>query len=158
MDFFEQVIERILKVESGIFNQVVIDIYAMNDNAPINEKESFFWNPNEIVDNVKDEAEMILISDFKSMVGLMDKAIIGSFDEGPVNDNARTLTDFCTEQECVVTNIMFQYKDIYKYAWKEPTRNPKPITDQQIMKNWRKIILKDDRVYRHLNVSVIIIW
>jgi len=56
--------------------------------------------------------------------------------------------DLCKEQECVVTNTMFQHKDIHRYTWEDPTRQRKSIIDLLIMRRMRKTLLMDVRVYR----------
>lgn len=105
---------------------------------------------NEIVDQIKYQAKMMIIGDFDGRIGCLDVAIVGGLGKGLINENRRSLRP---TQECVIKNTMFQHKDSCKCMWEEPIRNLQSITDLLIMKKYGKVIKTGNNLIRSKPVS-----
>lgn len=147
---FEQINERIIRIDINIYGQptTILGIYAMNDNAPKQEKNSFCEILDDTVERIPEHKELLIIGDLNSRVGKDNDDVVGKFGEDTLNDNGRRLVNFCREQEYAIMNTYFQHKNIHKFTWTDPTRNLKSIIDLLIMRKVRKVHLRDVRVYR----------
>lgn len=57
----------------------MVVVYAMNDNASLKQKEQFFNTLNDVLDQAKEEEDVLSISDFNSHIGNEDEDIVGRF-------------------------------------------------------------------------------
>lgn len=146
----EYIDERILKIILNIFGQtvVVFGIYAINDDASADVKETFFENLSEQLEKVNLIHEIILIGDLNSRVGNVDDDVVGRFGEEIKNDNGNRLINLCREKEYIIANTIFSHKNIHKYTWENPTRGLKSIIDLIIVKKNRRMVVQDVRVHR----------
>ena len=146
----EYIDDRIMKVVINIFGQIIVifGVYAINDDATIDIKESFFEKLDEEVGKVNSNHEVIIIGDLNSRVGKLDDDVVGRFGEETKNDNGNRLINLCREQEYVIANTKFQHKEIHKYTWENPTRGLKSIIDLIIVRKNRKMVVQDVRVHR----------
>lgn len=150
---WEQITDRILKVEMELKNQplVIIGVYGPNDDASREKKQEFYNELTRLLDKISNRKEIILLGDLNSRTGWRtDDSVVGPYGENIVNDNGERLIELCQENALRITNGWFKHKDIHRYTWIQPTRNLKTIIDYIIIKQQTRLIVKDVRVMRGL--------
>ncbi|KAK7872016.1 hypothetical protein R5R35_004529 [Gryllus longicercus] len=142
--------DRIIKIKMMLYGYptTIIGVYGINDNALVDEKESFFGDLNEIIGNIPIHHEVILVGDWNGRVGNREQGFVGPFGEEIVNDNGKRILYLCKELKYCVANTFFQHKDIHKYTRIDPSRDIKSIIDLVIVRKERKMKIKDVRVFR----------
>lgn len=84
--------------------------------------DQFYSDLNSITVKVPVEDKLIILGDFNSRVGTDNKTwpVIGPHGVGSCNSNGTKLLTFCTENNLILTNTIFQQKDKYKCTWMHP--------------------------------------
>ncbi|KAK7867450.1 hypothetical protein R5R35_009761 [Gryllus longicercus] len=65
-----------------------------------------------------------------------------------INDNGKRLIEFCKGQNCSIMNSYYCHKDIHKFTSEQRRKIIKSIIDYVMVKQNRKIIVQDVRVFR----------
>lgn len=146
----EHISDRVLKIDMNIFRHqlTILGVYAVNDNALVDEKNKFFQDLSEIIASIPHQNEILLIGDFNSRVGNREREVVGQFGEETVNDNGKRLINLCKEHALCVGNTIFSHKNIHKYTRIDPARNIQSVIDLVVVKKERRVKLNDVRVYR----------
>ncbi|KAK7873794.1 hypothetical protein R5R35_005779 [Gryllus longicercus] len=146
----ENINERILRIDMNVFRHkiTILGVYAVNDNALVDEKNKFFQDLRETIASIPYQNEIILIGDFNSRVGNREREVVGQYGEESINDNGKRLINLCKEHALCVGNTLFRPKNIHKYTRIEPVRNIQSVIDLVVVKNERRVNLNDMRVYR----------
>lgn len=130
--YYETKSERLagLKLQTRQCNILVVQVYAPNEDAHDNDKDSFYeelisW----IKENKKSRDQLIIMGDFNAKVGAKkDGQIIGPYGLGSRNENGERLVDFCKQQKLIVTNTWFEQKANARHTWISPDK----ITKNQV--------------------------
>ena len=84
--------------------------------------EAFYHDLYNILQQVDSTDKLLILGDFNARVGRdfeLWKSVSGRHGIGNCNDN-RPLLLFCSEHHLVITNTLFQQKDMFKATWRHP--------------------------------------
>ncbi|KAG1668804.1 Craniofacial development protein 2 [Nymphon striatum] len=106
---------------------ISIDVYAPNEDAHDNEKDSFYEELNSTIkEHKKSRDQLIIMGDFNAKVGAgKEQQIIGPYGIGIRNENGEKLVDFCKQQKLIATNTWFEQKESSRHTWISPDGNTK---------------------------------
>ena len=103
---------------------IVLSVYAPTLQAEIGVKEAFYCNLHNLLQQADSKDKLLILGDFNTRVGQdfeLWKGVLGRHGVGNCNDNGRLLLEFCSEDQLIITNTLFQQKDRFKATWKTPT-------------------------------------
>ncbi|KAG1686949.1 Telomere-associated protein RIF1 [Nymphon striatum] len=102
-------------------------VYAPNEDAHDNEKDSFYEELNSTIkEHKKSRDQLIIMGDFNAKVGAgKEQQIIGPYGIGIRNENGEKLVDFCKQQKLIATNTWFEQKESSRHTWISPDGNTK---------------------------------
>ncbi|XP_063598691.1 uncharacterized protein LOC134775161 [Penaeus indicus] len=118
--------ERIISLRLPLQNKqhaTMFSIYAPTLQAAPTEKEKFYTDLRNLVQNAPAEDKVIILGDFNTRVGKDSEAwkgVVGKHGVGNCNDNGRLLLEFCTDQQFTISNTIFQQKNSLKTTWMHP--------------------------------------
>lgn len=144
--------ERILTIELRELNKsikTVIVVYGPNDDDKAENKDKFWEELTTVVEGAR--GMIIIIGDFNSRVGKKDgihNRTIGKHGENVRNNNGKRMLDFCLMNDYVITNTLFQHKDIHKYTREVTSRGERSIIDFILVENKNRKIVMDTKVKR----------
>lgn len=148
--------ERIIIVEMIMFSReiVIVGVYAPNNDANDQVKNSFWNTLHETIEQIPKRKEIIMMGDMNAKVVLSGKSkVIGRFGERIRNENGEQLIELCEQYDFMIVNNFFQHKDIHKYTWQQNTRELQSIIDYIIVRQATSIKVMDSRVYRGAQIG-----
>ena len=100
----------------------IISVYAPTMGHSQEVIDQFYSDLNSVIAKVSIDDKLIILGDFNSRVGTDNTTwpVLGPHGVGNCNSNGTKLLTFCTENDLVVTNTIFQQKDKYKCTWMHP--------------------------------------
>ncbi|XP_044766617.1 craniofacial development protein 2-like [Coccinella septempunctata] len=143
--------ERILTVEIENKDEMktVIIVYGPNEDDNKQTKDSFWEDLTVVTERAK--GTIIILGDFNSRVGKGDRmfeSVMGPFGEETRNNNGERMLDFCLLNDLIITNTLFQHKDIHKYTREVRSRGEKSIIDYILIQKEKRSTIMDTRVRR----------
>lgn len=145
--FSERIIKLTLQIRGRIIT--VLGVYALNNDAPVQKKDSFEESLRNIINQIPNKEEIIIAGDLNGRVGRhSNSSVVGMHGEKSLNDNGERLLNICEQFELRITNTFFAHKDIHKYTWYQHTRGLKSIIDYLIVRQHSGIKVQDIRVKR----------
>ena len=148
---WEQVDERLIKVEMLVrgYDVTIIGAYAPNEDSTIEEKDDFYSNLSQVLDNTRRRSEVLLMGDFNAWTGSeVGSNIIGRYGEDRVNVNGELLLETCNVYDLKILNGFYEHKSIHKYTWTQNTRGLRSIIDYIICKQRSVLRFEDVRAFR----------
>ena len=118
--------DRIMSMRLPLRNDqyvTLFSVYAPTLQAEPVEKDKFYSELRSQLQSTPANDKVIILGDFNARVGQDAnawKGVLGRHGVGNCNDNGRLLLEFCTEQQLVITNTIFQQKDSLKTTWMHP--------------------------------------
>ena len=118
--------DRIVSMRLPLKNKhyaTLFSVYAPTLQAEPAEKDKFYSELRSLPQGTPADDKLLVLGDFNARVGqdaVTWKGILGRHGVGNCNDNGRLLLEFCTEQQHIITNTIFQQKDSMKTAWMHP--------------------------------------
>ncbi|KAF2880809.1 hypothetical protein ILUMI_25366 [Ignelater luminosus] len=107
-----------------------------------NEKDEFYEKLQEALDKTKNQ--VIVVGALNARVGkntIRHAPHIGKFDERHINNHGRTPLDICMDNELIITNTLFEHKNIHKYTRVLNSKEERSMKDHIIVsKNLKKRI------------------
>ena len=98
----------------------LFSVYTPTLQAEPAEKDKFYSELPSFLQNTPADEKLLILGSFNARVGqdaVTWKGILGRHGVGDCNNNGRLLLEFCTKQQLVITNTIFQQKDILKTIW-----------------------------------------
>ena len=93
-------------------------VFAPTLQAEPAEKDKFYSELRSLLQSTPADDKLLILGDFNAR--MLGKEALGRHGVGNCNDNGRLLLEFCTEQQLVITNTIFQQKDSLKTTWMHP--------------------------------------
>ena len=118
--------DRIVSMRLPLKNKhyaTLFSVYALSLQAELPEKDKFYSELRILPQGIPADDKLLILGDFNARVGqdaVTWKGILGRHGVGNCNDNGRLLLEFCTKQQLVITNTIFQQKDSLKTTWMHP--------------------------------------
>ena len=118
--------DRIVSMRLPLKNKqyaTLFSVYAPTLQAEPAEKDKFYSELRSFPQGTPADDKLLILGDLNVRVGqgaVTWKGILGRHGVGNCNDNGRLLLEFCTEQQLVITNTIFQKKDSLKTTWIHP--------------------------------------
>ena len=118
----------------------IFSCYAPTLGDTDETKHSFYNLIDAHVQRVPSSDKLIFLGDFNARVGTDHVAwegVIGRHGIGKINNNGLHLLSFCSQNQLVVSNTIFDLKDIYKGSWMHPRSKVYHILDYVFKKEAR---------------------
>ena len=124
------------------FNIMVIQIYALTNNAEENEFEQFSEDLQDLLELTPKKDVVVITEDWNAKVGSEETPeVIGRFDFGVWNEAGQMLLEFCQENALVIANTLFQKHKRRLYTWTSPDgQHPNQIDYILCSQRWRSSI------------------
>lgn len=148
---WDPISERIIKMNLTLnaHKITILGVYAVNDDALVNQKNEFFEQLHQQITNIGDTREIIILGDMNSRTGSKTRDdVIGQYGEQTVNDNGQRLITLCRQNDLRITNGFYPHKRIHKYTWTKQSQNLKSIIDYLIVRQKTNFRIYDVRVHR----------
>ena len=104
------------------FNITAIQVYAPTSNAEKAEVEQFYEDLQDLLElTAKKDDVLFIIGDWSAKVGSQEiPGVTGKFGLGVQNEAGQRLTEFCQENQLVISNTLFQHHKRRLYTWTSP--------------------------------------
>ena len=155
---WEPVNERIItaRFQSKFQKVTILQCYAPTNQADQQDKEDFYGQLQNTLDNVPRRDITIIMGDMNAKVGSINtgrELIMGKEGLGTMNENGELFSDFCAQNDLVIGGTIFSHKRINKATWKSPDGTTENQIDHvTISRRWRRT-LQDVRVCRGADVA-----
>ena len=127
----------------------VIQVYAPHNEREEEEKEQFYQELQETVDECNKNDIIIVMGDLNAKVGSNNNGFertMGIHGLGIQNENGEKLCEFCQSNGLVIPGTLFPHKDIHKATWTSADgRTHNQIDHLMISGKWRSSVM-DTRV------------
>ena len=103
------------------FNIMVIQVYALTNNAEKAEVEQFYEDLQDLLELTPRKDVLFIIGDWNAKVGIQETpGVTGKFGLGIRNEAGQRLKEFCQENTLVIANTLFQQCKRRLYTWTSP--------------------------------------
>ena len=100
---------------------MVIQIYALTNNAEENEFEQFSEDLQDLLELTPKKHVIFIIGDWNAKVGSqVIPGVTGKFALGVETDAGQKLIEFCQENTLIIANTLFQQHKRRLYTWTSP--------------------------------------
>ena len=134
----------------------IIQVYAPHNEKEDAEKEQFYQELQETVDECNKNDIIIIMGDLNAKVGSDNSGYertMGIHGLGTQNENGERLCEFCQMNGLVITGTLFPHKDIHKATWVSADGKSKNQIDHLLISGqWRSSVL-DSRAQRGADVN-----
>lgn len=134
------------------YKLTILEVYAVNDDAPVNVKDQFFEKLNDEIVKVGTTRELIVLGNLNGRTGKkQNDKVVGRYGEETTNNNGERIITICEQNQLKILNGYFQHKEIHQYTWTQETRGLKSIIDYVIIRQISRINILDVRAYRGIS-------
>ena len=117
--------ERLMSVNLHLDGCILtlISAYAPTLCGDDEDKEDFYDNLNNIIKEVPPANKLLILGDFNARVGKDYESwegVLGHHGVGNENSNGTLLLSFCTRNQLIITNTLFQQKEQFITTWMHP--------------------------------------
>lgn len=128
-----------------------LSCYGPTLQAEEQVKETYYHLLDTTLNSIPNNESVVLLGDFNARVGQNDvawKSIIGKHSMGKMNENGERLLSLCATNNLVITNTLFQVKNIHKGTWKHPRSGHWHALDHIIVRQKDRRHIRHCRAYR----------
>ena len=139
-----------LSLESNA-HLTLISVYAPTMTHPHEEREAFYSKLREVIHSVPSKDKLLLLGDFNARVGSNKHAwprVLGPHGYGKENPNGLLLLNLCMEENLVITNSVFNHKDVHQVTWMHPRSKHWHLLDYIITRHQDLADVLDTRALR----------
>ena len=146
--------ERLMKMRLPLCQgrqATILSCYAPTLLATDEDKDSFYELIDAEIQRVPAADKLILLGDFNARVGTDNVAwegVMGRHGIGKMNSNGHRLLSFCSQNELLISNTIFQLKDIHKGSWMHPRSKVYHMLDYVLMRRRDRQDIRITRVMR----------
>ena len=130
---------------------LIISAYAPTMTSLQEVKETFYEDLRKTLKRASPRDSILLLGDFNARVGNDHEAwpgVLGKHLQGSMNSNGLHLLSLCTEFNLVITNSIFQQRNMYKGTWCHPRSKHWHTLDYVITKQKEQNSIKITRAHR----------
>ncbi|XP_042885955.1 craniofacial development protein 2-like [Penaeus japonicus] len=127
---YSPISDRILKlrIQAKPHNITIVQCYAPTSTANEDEINSFYDSLQETIDSIPNRDLQVIMGDMNAKVGKnpTPNKTCGRFGLGEKNERGDRLIEFCSANNMLITNTMFEHHPRHLYTWTSPdmkTRN-----------------------------------
>ena len=136
-----------LRIKAKPYNATIIQIYAPTSDAEEEEIIKFYDILQDTIDKIPRRDLIILMGDFNAKVGKSVYNTSGKFGLGEQNVQGQRFVEFCTINDLVIANTLFEHHPRRLYTWTSPDNKTKKQIDYiTISQRWRSSV-KNARTY-----------
>ena len=98
----------------------LIQVYAPQTGRPLEVKERFYEELQEMVDEAKHREIIIVMGDWNGHVGRERdgyEGVVGAQSIGDRNDDGRRILDFCLVNNAAIMNTFYEQQELHKWTW-----------------------------------------
>nr|KAG5687784.1 hypothetical protein BaRGS_025678 [Batillaria attramentaria] len=128
----------------------VLQAYAPHNEREEEEKDQFYLELQETLDECNKNDIIIIMGDLNAKVGSDNSGYertMGVHGLGTQNENGERLCEFCQINGLVITGTLFPHKDIHKATWVSADGRVRNQIDHLLSGQWRSSVL-DTKVQR----------
>ena len=146
--------ERLMKMRLPLTDgrqATILSCYAPTLQATDEDKDSFYDLIDAEVQRAPPSDKLILLGDFNARVGMDHAAwegVIGRHGLGKMNNNGLRLLSFCSQNQLIVSNTIFDIKDIHKGSWMHPRSKVYHMLDYVLVRKRDRQDVRITRVMR----------
>ena len=134
----------------------VVSVYAPTFRAPVEQKEQFYSDLQDTLDEVSEHDLLLMVGDFNARVGSTEQGgngetwagVRGAHGVGKMNEAGADLLSFCALNELTIMNTCFQKKNIHKFTWQHPGTKEWHCIDYVVMRQKQRRLCRDVGVVR----------
>jgi len=123
---YSPISDRIMKVriQAKPYNITIVQCHAPTSIASEEDMEGFYNSLQETMDSIPNRDVKIVMGDLNAKVGKqeMPSATCGRFGLGDQNSRGEDLLEFCSSNNMVITNTLFEHHPRHLYTWTSPDR------------------------------------
>ena len=136
----------------------IVQAYAPTENAQATEKDNFYSQLQDTLDNTPKYDIKLLIGDFNAKLGSEERqglqCTIGPHGTAnKTNDNGERLIFVCRNNAMNIGNTFFKHKTIHKKTWRSPDNTTQNEIDYICTSNKWRSSLRDVHVYRGTDIG-----
>ena len=134
----------------------IIQVYAPHNERPEQEKDDFYAELQETLDECNKNDIVIVMGDLNAKVGWDNtgyERTMGSHGVGTRNENGERLCDFCPLNGLVITGTLFPHKDIHKRTYMSRDHRVTNQIDHLVISGSFRSSVLDSRVQRGADVN-----
>ncbi|MCT5353384.1 endonuclease/exonuclease/phosphatase family protein [Pseudomonas aeruginosa] len=137
--------DRILKVriQAKPHNISIIQCYAPTNIASDEEMEIFYNSLQDTLDTIPNRDVKIIMGDLNAKVGKnnLKNDTCGKFGLGDINERGKDFIEFCSTNNLVIANTLFQHHPRHLYTWFSPDKRTRNQIDYIVLnQKWKSCI------------------
>ena len=138
----------LIKLKTDESDLVIIQTYMPTSAYKDEEVEKVYEELEEVMENVKENDNLIIVCDYIAVVREGQEGdAVGKYGLGVRNNREQRLTDFCKENELIITNTIFQQHPRRRYTRVKPGDAARYHIDYIMVKKKHKIHLQQSKTY-----------
>lgn len=113
----------VMRLKLAYTNMTLISAYAPTMDYPHEDKERFYEELDRLIQDTPHSDKLFLLGDFNARVGDNHEAwerVLGKHGMGKENANGTLLLTTCAQNQLIITNTMFQQRNLFKGTWMHP--------------------------------------
>ena len=117
----ERLMKMTIPLKRGVLH--LISAYAPTASHADATRDQFYDQLNQLLKEIPPKDKILLLGDFNARVGTDHEGwegVLGKHGVGAENQNGTALLSFCSQNDLIITNTLFQQLDRFKYTWMHP--------------------------------------
>lgn len=145
-----------VRIKSIPYNVSIINVYAPTEITEDREKEQFYEQLEEVIEQMPKHDTKLIIGDFNAKIGKETylKEVAGKYTiHETTNDNGYRLCNLAIKTGMVIASTKYEHKKHHKITWMSPGQKYGNQIDHILVNKRREKIITDVRTYRGANAD-----